>query len=640
MTEPPPDPPAADGPGPAPDGAEPAASDPAAADPDESYAALRALIVAPEQVRLAALERRLDVAGVRAEELAAVLPAALRLGAEDPRLAESLEPVVARGFDAFIEAGEARVVEALTPVMGALIRQWVARELKTRLAELTRLLDQSLSPRSLAWRVEALVTRRPYGEVALLRTLAWRVVRVLLIHGETGILLRHVSAARGDGGAVEQAPDVVSSMLTAVQSYLHDGFGAAEGEAVDAIEIGDKTVWIENTARAVLAVELAGLPDPGFRGAISEAMEAIDQRAHRRLVEFEGDVDAFADVDPVLRGLVDRSPSPPPPRLWPSLAALALVLAAIGGWAWQAWRAEARWDAVLAALAREPGVVVVEVVRDGRAGRVEGLRDPRAADPDAIAAAHGLPAEHWQADFEPYHAHHPPFVLARAHEALEPPPGVELVFADGTLAIRGHAPSGWWSPRRAAAAALAGVQRVDVGGLTIEDDRLARARLLLDPPSTVAMALDGETLRVSGEAPAEWLASAARRGPSIAGIAAVDASGAADALEAARRRVEAVEIEFAPDVAELTAAGERQLAQTLDDMVRLRRASPWLRFVVLGHADASGSARRNAELRRARADAVAERLLAEPRLSGAVLRRPAAGSGAVGRVARIRVEVP
>lgn len=611
--------------------------------PDAGYGALRDLLVGPEQARIDALEARLDVDDVRADELARVLPEAVRRGADDPRLAEGLEPLVAKGFDNFIEAGQARVVEALTPVMGALIRQWVARELKTRLAELSRLLDQSLSPRSLAWRVEALVTRRSFGEVVLLRSLRWRVVRALLIHADTGILLRHVSAGAvggGPAGAVEQDPDVVSSMLTAVQSYLHDGFGADEGDAVDTIAIGDKTVWIANTPRAVLAVELAGAPDPMFRGVIDETMEAIDQRAHRRLVDFVGDVDLFADLEPLLVALVERSPDPPPPRLWPSFVALALLLGFVGFTAWTAWQAEARWQAVLDALEREPGIVVIYAERDGDHHHVRGLRDPLSSHPDDVVAPFDLSGEAWRADFEPYHAHHPPFVVERVRRATDPPETVALSFADGVLTVTGQAPAEWWRRHAAALGAVAGVTRVDHAGLAVGDDRLARARLLLDPPDRVELALDGETLRVTGEAPADWLASAARRGASIRGITAVDVSGAEEALDAATRRIEAVEIEFAPDVAELTPAGETELVRTLDDMARLRQARPWLRFVVEGHADASGTPRRNAELRAARADVVADRLIGDPRLQGAVVRRPADARTSVGRVARIRVEVP
>lgn len=628
----------------APDAADPepldAGAEPA---PEDEYEALRGLILAPERRRIDALESRLDVEGVRADEVARVLPEALRRKADDPRLAESLEPSIARGFDAFIDAGQERVVEALTPVMGALIRQWVSRELKTRLAELSRVLDQSLSPRSLAWRFEALATRRPFGEIVLLRSLRWRVVRALLIHAETGILLRHVSVAQigaaGAAGAVEQDPDVVSSMLTAVQSYMQDGFGAEEGEAVETIAIGDKTVWIANTQRAVLAVEMAGAPDPTFRADVDETMEAIDRRAYRRLVDFEGDVDLFADVEPLLVDLVERSPDPPSPRLWPAFVALGLVLALVGYGAFAAWRAEARWQRVIDALEAEPGIVVIGADRREGMRRVRGLRDPLARTPQAVVAPFGVTADEWRPDFEPYHAHDAPLVVERIERALDPPAGVAVRFEEGVLKLAGRVSAGWWRRHGAVLAAIPGVLEIDRGGLEIADDRLERARLLLDPPPEVTLALRGETLVVSGEAPSEWLESARRRATGIEGVAAVDLGAAVDVLDASIARVEAVEIEFAPDVAELTAAGEAQLTRTLGDMARLRQARPWLRFVVQGHADATGTARRNAELRSARADVVAARLLSDPRLQGAVQRRAATGD-AEGRVAVIRVEVP
>ena len=86
---------------------------------------------------------------------------------------------------------------SLFPIIGEAVRKAVAHALQGMFDSLNLMLDRGLSLESWRWRFEAWRTGRSFGEVALTRSLNYRVEQVFLIHRETGLLLRHVAFESG-----------------------------------------------------------------------------------------------------------------------------------------------------------------------------------------------------------------------------------------------------------------------------------------------------------------------------------------------------------------------------------------------------------------------------------------------------------
>ena len=85
---------------------------------------------------------------------------------------------------------------------------------------LNRALEESLSVKSLRWRLEARRTGRPFAEIVLLKSLVYRVEQVFLIHRESGLLLQDAVAQ----SVVAQDTDMVSGMLSAIRDFITDSF--------------------------------------------------------------------------------------------------------------------------------------------------------------------------------------------------------------------------------------------------------------------------------------------------------------------------------------------------------------------------------------------------------------------------------
>ena len=122
-------------------------------------------------------------------------------------------------------------------------------------------------------------------------------------------------------------------------------------------------------------------------------------------------------------------------------ALAALLLAALLGGL--ALRARLRWDRAVARLRSEPGIVLTQAERDGGRWRFAGLRDPLAPDPAVLLAGLGVDTGRVEQRWEPYLSLRPELVLARARRSLAPPAGVKLALTGDTLRATGSAPLDW-----------------------------------------------------------------------------------------------------------------------------------------------------------------------------------------------------
>ncbi|MDX1385168.1 MAG: OmpA family protein, partial [Thermoanaerobaculia bacterium] len=234
---------------------------------------LRELILGPERADLDDLARRLDDDEVRAQELADVLPDAVRLGAAHDRadLTDALSEPVAEAMHRSVREDPGSLADALFPVMGPAIRRAIVETVRDMIESFNQAIEASLSWQGLRWRIEALRSGKSYAEVAILHSLVYRVEQLLLIHKETGLLLRQVVAPEVEA----QDPDLVSGMLTAIRDFVKDSFGSADGDALDTFRVGELQVLIEDSPRAVLAAVVRGQPPRDLRSRLRATLEEL-----------------------------------------------------------------------------------------------------------------------------------------------------------------------------------------------------------------------------------------------------------------------------------------------------------------------------------------------------------------------------
>lgn len=512
---------------------------------------LRPLLVGPEQDRLARLEQKLASPEALAEAVGSILPrAAVISRSRGEELASALKPVIVSTIHDAFRGDPGTFADAIYPSMGPAIRTAVRVALEALVRRLDETIQRTMTIESLRWRIESARTGRPFTEVVLRHSLVYRVEHIFLMHRETGLVLQHVVA----DDVRSEDPDQVSAMLKAIDDFARDAFREKDGGLTN-FQVGELAGWIEHGPRAVLVAIVRGVAPSDMRMMLAGALERIHLQYAELLEKFRGDTAAFAgaraELVPCMRE--QRRQRHKPARAVAFAVAVAAAIALVIGV--PLYRRHERMAGYIDALRREPGLMVTETRGSGRRV-IEGLRDPLAADPAAMLAAHGLPPRRVELRFSPFYSLDPLLVERRAVLALGPPPGASLRLEGGTLVAEGSAPRAWIERARLLVTALPGITALDDSRLHDEDAS----------------------------------ASAHAAAAALEATAILFTRGSARVPASERRRLEAA-------------------AQAARDLISLApRAGLEAHIEITGHADPTGSPEHNLELGQARAAGVAAEL--------------------------------
>ncbi|KAA3608736.1 MAG: OmpA family protein [Planctomycetota bacterium] len=496
---------------------------------------LRELILgnaAPERIQkeLDRLRARLDDQGIRAEEISRALPAAIRRStARDEQLSQALGQTIEGALDASVRRNPKPIAEAIFPIIGPAIRKAIANAIRGMVQGINQTLEHSLTPRGLRWRWESWRTGVPFAQIVLLKSLVYRVEQVFLIHRETSLLLHHVAADDVRLGH----PEAVPAMVSVIQDFVGDSFSEAGG--LQQFEVGEVSVLTEHGPEAYLAVVVRGIPPAShLRERMNRALERVHLEFGAQLGNFQGDSDPFADTETHLEScLVEEKRSQKPNWVSASMLILALLLFSI----WltvvlvRDFQMKRRWNGFLDHLGTEPGITVVESGRRNGNFFVHGLKDPFAADPQALAGQHLLRPQNIQWQWEAYHALTPTLVERRAAALLEAPDEVRLqVLEQGLLQVEGRANHAWIRRLDLQAPLIPGIRKVNRTALQ-DTDAMALEQAAQDlesytwmfPPQASAFA------DLSSDAQNRWLEgmerlhrAAVRMGLSMEGQVRID----------------------------------------------------------------------------------------------------------------------
>lgn len=405
------------------------------------FAALRRLLVGPEQSRLDELTTAIRERHVTAADLAEQLPEAIRLrGLRDEQIGRALAPVVDSALSESIRRDPREIATAIFPVLGPAIRKAIAETMAGLVRAINSAVEHSLTPRGIKWRFESWRTGVPYAQVVIKHALVYRVEQVFLIHAESGLLLAHATAPGLD---VPEA-DLISGMLTAIQDFVRDAFRPGEEAMLRTFSVGELTVQVEVGPRALLALVIRGQAPDAVLLKQQDTLETIHLQFATALLEFTGDSRLFETAEPLLEEcletVVDTSADRRGRVGWVhwSLPAAAVALAAVAMSAWST----VRFERGVAALRREPGFVVTEARRRLRDWRISGLRDPQARSPQTVLASAGVAPRLLLGEWKPYLSLDTALVATRARKAWGLAPATRLAVRSDTLTVSGDVPLG------------------------------------------------------------------------------------------------------------------------------------------------------------------------------------------------------
>lgn len=418
--------------------------------PSDELEVLRRLLLHPEQDALAELFNP----GQQVRQLADNLPEGISQRARtDKALQNTLVPIIEEVLPILVRRNPKLLVEILYPVLLPAIRRAVASMFASLVQGFNQTLDQVFSPRGIRWRLEALTTGKPFGEVVLSHTLLYQVEQVLLIQRESGLLLAHLVAE----GVKVQDGSMVSGMLTAIGDFVRDSFDPDAG--LNTVDFGERKLVVEPGPKAVLAAVVKGTPPEDLKDNLQDMLSVIHVQFSEDLGFFGGDPSVFDPAMPMLEELlIARYQTPAQIKPTPYfLVGLGVVVALVlGWWGWNNYQANRNWNIYLDRLQNASGIVVTE---SSTRYVLRGLRDSLAADPLSFAEGLNLPLNRIQAHWEPYQSFEPEIVLKRVRLLMNTPDTVQLSWQNGVLMASGTASLEWIQRFKNLAAAF-GIERL------------------------------------------------------------------------------------------------------------------------------------------------------------------------------------
>lgn len=448
----------------------------------DDFSALRRLLLAPEQVQLDRLRDRLENFSLRPQEVSQVLPDAIRLRAQqDNRLLASMIPITQEALALSIKQSPQLISDSIAPILGPAIRKAISRAMREMLQSLNQTLEYSMSWQGLQWRWEAWKTGKSFAEVVLVHTLRFRVEQVFLIHKRTGLLLNHIMAE----GVSGQGEEVISAMLTAIQDFVRDSFQQSQEEGLESLRIGDLTVWVEQGPSAILAAVIRGAPPVKLRDVLQGTIESIHAQYSDALRSFQGDASAFLDtrllLEDCLQAQFVKKPGGLPFSVW---VLAALLLGLLGWWGYHAALQHQQWTRLLNRIEAEPGVVITSIREEAGNTVFLGLRDPLAVDPQMLLEETGYAPATVTFRLEPFLALTPEMIYRRALLILQPPETVSVSLEGSQLILAGHGSHAWISAVRERSLRIPGIVSVNMERLIDTDlERFETVRHMLEEES-------------------------------------------------------------------------------------------------------------------------------------------------------------
>ncbi len=117
-------------------------------------------------------------------------------------------------------------------------------------------------------------------------------------------------------------------------------------------------------------------------------------------------------------------------------------------------RAAEHWQYYVSRLEAQPGIIVAQQTARGGHFYISGLRDPLAADPQALLSGTKVDPARVHSQWQFYQSLDPKFVVKRLTASLNPPKSVRLSIVKDRIVAEGEAPATWINRAQAAAEQL------------------------------------------------------------------------------------------------------------------------------------------------------------------------------------------
>ncbi|GAA6137193.1 hypothetical protein NBRC116583_09400 [Arenicella sp. 4NH20-0111] len=435
---------------------------------------LRDIIVGDSSEQLAELKERIENVEQRTSDVAEVLSPAIdkEVRSGNPTLAIALQKPVSLGLKRAIRSEPEEYAEILYPVMAPSIRRAIAQAISSMMVTINRTIESATTVQGLSLRYQSLRSGIPYGELALRKSLLYRVEHVYLIHRDTGMAIESV---HGDDKNLLDT-DAIGAMFSAIQSFVQESFSQDDSGRLTDLKVGDQNVWVAHGPKAMLACVIRGEAPVSLKRELYDTLDAVRTGFGNAIVDFDGDCSAFDGVDELLQPLLlselkdnltaNSKGSSSKNQSWGPLILGFFCLAMALYFAFQFFINSSKVSTVEHFLRETPGVATTALYWSDGKLVVEGLQDPDAVIPYETLKSYDIHQEDLEFNMIPFRSLELDMELQRFRTELSLPRGVYLSVRNNKIELYGKSPLRWLLENDVRIRQLAADRRLSIAELS------------------------------------------------------------------------------------------------------------------------------------------------------------------------------
>ncbi|WP_109301690.1 cell envelope biogenesis protein OmpA [Aquimarina sp. AU474] len=178
---------------------------------------------------------------------------------------KTLGPTITQALKEEIKNSQDAVVEALFPIIGKMIKKYIAHEMKLLSENISRQTKNAFSFKNWFRKTKAKAQGITEGDLALTDYAKPRLIQMFVIEKDSGLLITDYSPL--SDGTIDK--DMVAGMLTAIKSFVEDAFQGGD-QNLELIEYELYTIHIQNFYSYYIAAVVSGAYSMMFKEVLED----------------------------------------------------------------------------------------------------------------------------------------------------------------------------------------------------------------------------------------------------------------------------------------------------------------------------------------------------------------------------------
>ena len=178
---------------------------------------------------------------------------------------KTLGPTITEALKEEIKNSQDAVVEALFPIIGKMIKRYIAHEMKLLSENISRQTKKAFSFKTWFRRTKAKAQGVTDGDLALAEYSKPRLIQMFVVEKDSGILISDYSPL--SDGTIDK--EMVAGMLTAIKSFVEDAFKGGD-QNLETIEYELYTIHVQNFYSYYIAAVISGAYTMMFKEVLED----------------------------------------------------------------------------------------------------------------------------------------------------------------------------------------------------------------------------------------------------------------------------------------------------------------------------------------------------------------------------------